>query len=344
MSTLLPTLALCLAFGLTTDEKTKPKAPAVPPAHADKGEAAHGAKDEKKPAAKDEKKTSHGAKEEKAEKAEEHEAPKPAPKPVVRKKPVVAHAPAVTPYRASEAELRAGKLLEENAQLQQEIARRQGYTLKPVATPDEARAELLAGNERFVAGYRTRTLLSRQDIDLRDTLSRGQSPFAVIVTCSDSRLADNLLFDQELGRLFTIREAGNCPDIQGLASIEYAVEHLGSKFVVVLGHTACGAVKAVKESHGVPLPGNLWSLQAAMAGLLETCHEDPNEHPNAYLTRLAETNARRQAQSITDRSTIVSHLVSTGKVKVAAALYDLVSGRVKFLEMKAPTKAEGGHH
>lgn len=341
MPLLLPALALSLVLAMPNDEKPKPKAPTVPAAHADKGEAAHGAKEEKKPAAKEEKKSTHGAKEEKAEKTEpEAEAPKPAPKPVVRRKPAAAPAPV---YRASESDLRAGKLLEENAQLQQEIARRQGYTLKPVATPDEARAELLAGNERFVSGFRVRTLLSRQDLDLRETLSRGQSPFAVIVTCSDSRLADNLLFDQELGRLFTIREAGNSPDIQGLASIEYAVEHLGSKLVVVLGHTACGAVKAVKEAQGTPLPGNLWSLQHAMAGLLESCHEDPNEHPNAYLTRLAETNAVRQAQSITARSAIVSHLVSTGKVKVAAALYDLASGRVKFLEMKAPAKAAGGH-
>lgn len=338
MSLTLSALALSLVLAMPNDEKPKPKAPTVPPAHADKGEAAHGAKEEKKPAAKEEKKATHGAKEEKAE--PEAEAPKPVPKPVVRRKPVVAQAPV---FRASEAELRAGKLLEENAQLQQEIARRQGYTLKPVATPDEGRAELLAGNDRFVSGFRVRTLLSRQDPDLRETLSRGQSPFAVIVTCSDSRLADNLLFDQEMGRLFTVREAGNSPDIQSLASIEYAVEHLGSKLVVVLGHSACGAVKAVKEAHGTPLPGNLWSLQHAMSGLLEACHEDPNEHPNAYLTRLAETNAVRQAQSITARSAIVKHLVDQGKVKVAAAFYDLASGRVKFLEMKAPAKAAGGH-
>lgn len=327
--------SLVLGFGLTAEEKPKPKAPTVPPAAADKS-GDHGAKETPKA-------TKAGAKPDVAETSDKVEkgvpAEPPAPKPVVRRR--VAPAPV---YRPSEAELRAAKLLEENARLQQEIARRQGVSSKPVTTPEEAKAELLAGNDRFVSGRRVRTLLSLQDGELRDALSRGQSPFAVIVTCSDSRLADNLLFDQELGRLFTIREAGNSPDIQGLASIEYAVEHLGSKLVVVLGHTACGAVKAVKEAHGEPLPGNLWSLQQAMAGLLESCHEDPNEHPSAYLTRLSETNAVRQAQSILARSAIVKHLVDQGKVKVAAASYDLTSGRVKFLDLKAPAKAAGGHH
>ena len=171
------------------------------------------------------------------------------------------------------------------------MAKALGASSHAVTTPEAALAELSAGNARFVAGKRVRTLLSMQDSDLRATLAKGQAPFAVIVTCSDSRLADNLLFDQELGRLFTIREAGNSPDIQGLASVEYALEHLGAKLVVVLGHTGCGAVKAVYEAHGKPLPGNLWSLQAAMAGLLEANHEDPNETPRDYLQRLAVSNA-----------------------------------------------------
>ena len=174
---------------------------------------------------------------------------------------------------------------------------------------------------------------------MRTALATGRAPFAVIVTCSDSRLADNLIFDQELGRLFTVREAGNSPDIQGLASVEYALEHLGSRLVVVLGHTSCGAVKAVYEAHGKPLPGNLWSLQAAMTGLLETNHEDPNETQVEYVHRLEISNAQRQAQGVLDRSEIVRHLVGSGKLKVVPALYDLASGQVTYLE--PPTAA--GH-
>jgi len=274
-----------------------------------------------------------------AQKTESHEAPQPkvqAPAPGAHPEAPKARTPVgkrPQPNPLAEAEARAAKLLLDNALLQQEMAKALGASIAPVATPEAALAELSAGNARFVAGKRVRTLLSMQDSDLRATLAKGQAPFAVIMTCSDSRLADNLLFDQELGRLFTIREAGNSPDIQGLASVEYALEHLGAKLVVVLGHTGCGAVKAVYEAHGKPLPGNLWSLQAAMAGLLEANHEDPNETPGDYLQRLAVSNAARQAQGILDRSEIVRHLAGGGKVRVVPALYDLANGRVTFLEL-----------
>ena len=268
----------------------------------------------------------------------ESEAPKHAPKVVAKPAPKAAvrksvPAPSEEARRLAEAEAMAAKLFENNARLQQEMAKVIGAPNKPVDTPESALVELKEGNGRFVAGKRVRTLLSMQDTDLRAILAKGQAPFAVIVTCSDSRLADNLLFDQELGRLFTIREAGNSPDIQGLASIEYAVEHLGSKLVIVLGHTSCGAVKAVQEAHGKPLPGNLWSLQAAMAGLLEAVHEDPNESPAEHRARLETVNAQRQAQSILDRSEIVRHLASAGKVKVLPAVYELASGQVRFLDL-----------
>ena len=130
-----------------------------------------------------------------------------------------------------------------------------------------------------------------------------------------------------------------------MASVEYAVEHLGSKLVVVLGHTACGAVTAVAQANGKPLPGNLWSLQAAMAGLLETTHEDPNESAAEHLRHLEKNNAVRQAQAVLDRSEIVRHLVGTGKVQVLPAVYDLASGQVSFLELpKASKGEEKAHH
>jgi carbonic anhydrase len=255
-----------------------------------------------------------------------HSAP---PKPPLRKQT----ASSEEQRRLAEAEARVTRLVTDNARLQQEMARVQGISFAEVTTSEAALTELQAGNARFVAGKRIRTLLSMQDTELRSTLATGQAPFAVIVTCSDSRLADNLIFDQEMGRLFTVREAGNSPDIQSLASVEYALEHLGSKLVVVLGHTSCGAVKAVYEAHGKPLPGNLWSLQAAMTGLLESTHEDPNETTADYVRRLEIANATRQAQGVLDRSEIVRHLTGGGKVKVVPALYDLASGRVQFLEL-----------
>ncbi len=198
--------------------------------------------------------------------------------------------------------------------------------------PDAALAELRAGNQRFVAGKRTRTLETAKDPALREQLAKGQAPFAVLVTCADSRVPDALLFDQEMGRLFVIREAGNAPDLQGIASVDYAVEHLGSKVVVVMGHGSCGAVKAVMEAHGKPLPGNLWAFQSAMAGLLESNPHDPNEDPKTHLAHLVEANAKRQAQALVDRSEAVRKGVEADKIWVVPAVYDLASGKVQFFK------------
>lgn len=211
-------------------------------------------------------------------------------------------------------------------------------------TPSAALAELSSGNARFVAGRRTRTLDTAHDAALRAALVGGQAPFAVIITCSDSRVPDALLFDQEAGRLFTIREAGNAPDLQGLASAEYAADHLGSKLIVVMGHTGCGAVKAVREADGAPLPGNLWALQAGMAGLLESTPQDPNEDAKAHLAHLEEANARRQAQALLDRSALLRGLAATEKVWVVPALYSLATGRVQFFKPVSVAPVPNAHH
>lgn len=269
---------------------------------------------------------------------------KPAPKPIPKPKPT---APVKTEdsKRLVEAEARAARLAAENAKLQEALAKKDAPAPVEIRNAEAALAELKAGNRRFVEGRRVRTLLTSQDAALRETLVKGQAPFAVIVTCSDSRVMDNFVFDQEMGRIFTIREAGNCPDVQGVASVEYAAEHLGSSLVVLLGHTFCGAVKAVAEAQGKPLPGNLWSLQAAMAGLLETTHEDPNESAAEHLRHLESHNAVRQAQALLDRSEILRHLVAAGKLRVVPAVYDLSSGKVAFLELpKASKGEEKAHH
>jgi carbonic anhydrase len=236
---------------------------------------------------------------------------------------------------ASKESARLKALEQENLHLRQELAQKSGAA-GPLpgtesASPEGALAELKAGNTRFVMGARTRSQMGYNDIALRQTLATGQAPFAVIVTCSDSRLGDNFIFDQELGRLFTVREAGNCPDTQSLASIEYAVEHLGSKVVVVMGHESCGAVKAVMEAGATPLPGNLWSLQNAMAGLLESVHHPASESTGLYMSHLVEANALRQAKVVLTRSSIVEHLCHEGKLTVVPAVYDLDSGQVRFL-------------
>ena len=211
--------------------------------------------------------------------------------------------------------------------------------------PSAALAELSKGNARFVAGKRTRTVDTSHDAAMRAALIGGQAPFAVIITCSDSRVPDAMLFDQEAGRLFTIREAGNAPDLQGIASAEYAAEHLGSKLIVVMGHTSCGAVKAVHEANGRPLPGNLWSLQAGMAGLLECTPQDPNEDAKAHVARLEEANAHRQAQALLDRSPLLRGLAVGEKLWIVPALYNLASGKVQFFKpVSVVAAAAAAHH
>jgi carbonic anhydrase len=202
----------------------------------------------------------------------------------------------------------------------------------PITSPENALAELKAGNERFVEEKRVRSTDSVHDAELRAQLANEQHPFAVVVTCSDSRVEDNILFDQEPGRLFTVREAGNGADQQGLASIEYAVGHLGESVVVVMGHTKCGAVRAVRDAKGEPLPGNMYAFQSSMAGLTESTPKQGDEAEDAYLARLVEANARRQAKAILTRSEEVARRVHDGRLRVVPAVYDLASGRVSFLE------------
>jgi carbonic anhydrase len=198
-------------------------------------------------------------------------------------------------------------------------------------TPEGALAELREGNRRFCAGERTRTVSSVRDGDLRATLVQGQAPFAVVVTCADSRLSESLIFDQELGRLFTVRDAGNTLDPKGIASVEYAVANLGARLVVILGHSQCGAVAAVRKANGQMLPGHLWTIQASMAGLLESTPQEPKESDEDHLARLVEQNARRQAVFLLHRSEILRQKAAAGQLQVVPAVYDLGSGRVRFL-------------
>ena len=337
--------SLNLLPGMPSEPPKADKHAVVAPAKAVPEKAAHEAAPEKASSEKKatpEKALKHGSVAVPEAEAPEKVAPAPAPRPIRRPRPVVKTEEA---KHLVEAEARSSKLISENAKLQEAIAQKSMIPYVEIKTPEAALLELKGGNARFAEGRRVRSLLASQDPALREALSKGQAPFSVIVTCSDSRLMDNYIFDQELGRLFTIREAGKCLDTQGLASVEYAVEHLGSKLVILLGHTGCGAVKAVTEAHGKLMPGNLWSLQAAMAGLHEATPEDPNDTEADHLRRLERNNAVRQAQVLLDRSEIVRHLVDTGKVKVLPAVYDLVSGKVSFLELpKASKGAEKAHH
>ena len=178
--------------------------------------------------------------------------------------------------------------------------------------PKQALDLLKEGNTRFVSG----DLTPKDDyVALRKKLSSGQHPFAVVLCCSDSRVAPEIIFDQKLGDLFVIRNAGNIVDEEVLGSIEYAVEHLETPLVVVMGHASCGAVTATFQ--GGDLPGHILDLAKRIKPSINTncCIEDNARH-----------HARRMAQLI-EEDEIVHHVGA----EVVAAFYDLESGKVEWL-------------
>ena len=171
---------------------------------------------------------------------------------------------------------------------------------------------LKEGNARFISGA-----LTPQDnyAELREQLSAGQHPFAVVLCCSDSRVAPEIIFDQKLGDLFVIRNAGNVVDEDVLGSIEYAVEHLETSLVVVLGHSCCGAVTATCQ--GGDLPGHIVDLAKRIRpGISTACCIDDN----------ARRHAQRMAQLIKEDD-IVKHM----KAHVTSAFYNIQSGIVEWL-------------
>ena len=194
------------------------------------------------------------------------------------------------------------------------------------AHPDEENADvwarLLAGNRRFVSG-RTRT---RGVVAQRAALVGGQHPDAIVLACADSRVGPELLFDQSLGDLFVVRTAGNIVDPIVLGSMEYAVEHLHAKLIVVLGHGSCGAVKAACSAEEMPSQNLVALVQEIRPTVqkLASCFEGAE-----LVDRGVRANARHSAQQILANSVILREAVEKGHLKIVTAYYDLASGEVR---------------
>jgi carbonic anhydrase len=194
--------------------------------------------------------------------------------------------------------------------------------------PDEALARLEDGNRRFVAGEGS---AFRQ---WRPGLAVGQSPFAVVLGCSDARAPAEYVFDQGLGDLFVIRVAGNIVAPSLVGSVEFATSQSGARLVVVVGHTHCGAIAATVdalEQDGAPESENLQSIVDRIRPHVRHLFDGPGDHA----TRLAAAvtaNALASARELEDSSRILRDLVRCGRVVIAAAVYDLETGLVTFLE------------
>lgn len=188
-------------------------------------------------------------------------------------------------------------------------------------TPNEAIELLLAGNRRYVEG----TCCASNPPEARSSLAEGQSPYAGIIRCVDSRVAPEIVFDQPLGSLMVCGVAGNIPTIEVIASMEYGVAVLGMKLVVVMGHGCCGMVDAAMRHRSDPdaLPGSLPGL-ARQVALPDPCECDPEDPVSR---RRAEThNANHGVSLILERSPLISAAVESGAVRVIAGVEDLESG------------------
>jgi len=193
---------------------------------------------------------------------------------------------------------------------------------KSKMTGKEALQVLLAGNKRFLSGKLEHPNHCEES---RKGLVSGQEPIAVVLACADSRVPPVDVFDQGLGDLFILRVAGNIINDHILGSIEYAVSHLHTPLVIVMGHSSCGAVSAVAQ--GVKLNGHIASLTPSIdAALKKTKGLEGHWTNNA-----AKELARATAKKIEESEPIVADLVQEGKVLVVAAYYDLATGEVTVL-------------
>jgi carbonic anhydrase len=193
--------------------------------------------------------------------------------------------------------------------------------------PDDAIAQLKAGNERFTAGKSLNCDLMAQ---VKQTAGK-QSPYAAIVGCIDSRVPPELVFDQHIGDVFCARVAGNIVNTDIIGSLEYSTKVAGARAIVVLGHNFCGAIKSAVDD--VKL-GNITALlkhfQPALATLTKADgHRDSHNDP--LVQKVAEANARLTAASLTKRSPIIEALVDAGQLKIAAAMHDITTGKVTWL-------------
>ncbi|MFT3867984.1 MAG: carbonic anhydrase [Nibricoccus sp.] len=190
-------------------------------------------------------------------------------------------------------------------------------------SPDTGLARLTEGNKRFVAGTPARNTPTAQQWA---ELAKGQHPFAIVLTCADSRLSPELIFDQGLGDLFVLRNAGNLADPHVLGSMEYAVEHLGCRLIIVLGHTKCGAVTAAVS--GGEAPGHIKDIVDDIIPAASMAKKKPGD-PVENAVRI---NTKFTANAISQAEPILGHAVKAGQLKVVSARYDISTGAVEFLQ------------
>jgi carbonic anhydrase len=188
-----------------------------------------------------------------------------------------------------------------------------------IRSPQAALDELIAGNRRFTSGQ---TISHRRDLVILQQMMEKQEPFAAILSCADSRVPVEVVFDQTIGQLFVTRVAGNIVTPEIIASLEYAAVILGTTTILVVGHSRCGAVTAAIQ--GQAAPGQIGALFPYIEPAVEQAGPD--------IEATVRANVLLQAARLREDSPLLAELIDTGKLKVAAGYFDLRNGEVTLLD------------
>ncbi len=198
--------------------------------------------------------------------------------------------------------------------------------MQTAITPSMALELLKDGNRRFVSNLKVNRNLLQQANETSD----GQHPFAVILSCIDSRTSAELIFDQGLGDIFSVRIAGNIINEDILGSMEFGCKVAGSKIIVVLGHTKCGAVKGACDHVEM---GNLTALLTKIRPAVDdetTTKENRNSSNPEFVEKVATINVKRTVKSIMERSPILKEMIESGEIGIVGGTHDISTGEVTF--------------
>lgn len=200
--------------------------------------------------------------------------------------------------------------------------------LQASITPRKALDILKEGNNRFINNLKAHRNLLEQANETRD----GQWPFATILSCIDSRTSAELIFDQGLGDVFSVRIAGNIVNTDILGSMEFACKVAGSKLIVVLGHTKCGAVKGACDHVEM---GNLTELLSKIQPAVyqeKTIRENRTSSNTTFVENVAEINVKRNVKNIIERSFVLEQMIENGEIGIVGAMHNIETGEVSFYD------------
>jgi len=193
-------------------------------------------------------------------------------------------------------------------------------------TPRQALDILIEGNQRF----KNNVLREHDMLRVRDETVDKQHPFASVLSCSDSRTTVELIFDQNLGDIFSVRLAGNIASIKAIGSLEFSCKYLGSKLVVVMGHSNCGAIKAACDHYKGGNIGEIIELIDPAVLLEKTITDKRNSSNDAFVERVCFHNVEVQMERILKRSPLLTDMIEKKEIGLVGAVYNLASGEVEF--------------